>query len=156
MKNQIKLMLVAVAALALTATSCKKDVEESVKPTPTPTPTATKTQLLTAKSWKRTSMVSRNIELFTFMPDCEKDNVMSFKSNLTYISDEGASKCTPTAPQTENGSWKFINAEAAMLIDNTDTMIIKKLTADTLRAETSFDDDEGGRETVVVTFVAIK
>ncbi|KAB2917679.1 MAG: hypothetical protein F9K23_04665 [Bacteroidetes bacterium] len=154
MKNQIKLMLVAVAALALTATSCKKDADEN--PTPSPAPAPTKTQLLTAKSWRMTSMKVGTMDYIGFLPACQKDDFMTFKTNFTVIDDEGATKCDPSDPQVETSAWSFINNETAIVSESTDTLKILKLTADTLRVETKFETDEGKRETANMTFITVK
>lgn len=144
-------MMTAVAVLALTFTSCKKDEE-----TPTPAPAPTKTQLLTAKSWKMTSMKVGTMDYIGFLPACQKDDFLTFKTNFTVIDDEGATKCDPADPQTETSGWSFINNETAIVSESTDTLKIIKLTADTLRVETKFETDAGKYETANMTFTTVK
>lgn len=146
-------MMTAVAVLALTFTSCKKDEEN---PTPSPAPAPTKTQLLTAKSWKMASMKVGTMDYFGFLPACQKDDFLTFKTNMTVVDDDGATKCDPADPQTETSGWSFINNETAILSESTDTLKIIKLTADTLKVETKFENDEGKREIANMTFITVK
>jgi hypothetical protein len=152
MKKQFVFAATALAVLALSFTSCKKD---SDNPSPTNnTPTVkTKTQLISANSWKVTSMVSNGYDIYNIMSPCEKDNFFMFKANGAYVQDEGPTKCDPSDQQVENGLWKFINNESAIVIDGEDTATIITLNADTLKVEIPFMDDEGKHSSVLTTFV---
>jgi hypothetical protein len=39
--------------------------------------------------------------------DCEKDDLYQFNSNGNFVLDNGATKCAPTDPQTQSGSWNY-------------------------------------------------
>lgn len=154
MKKQTILAVAILGALVISTSSCKKD-NENPSPTPAPAPAPTKTQIITSKNWKIVSMDINGTDIMPMMPACEMDNYLSFKTNNDYIENEGATKCDPSDPQTENGRWQFIMNETAILMDNEDTAVIKKFTADTLKFENTFDN-ETSREKVVVTMVPIK
>jgi hypothetical protein len=153
MKKQFVLLTTALAVFALTFSSCKKDSDNPSPTNNTPAPAPTKTQLLTANSWKATSMVSMGFDFFPHMSACEKDNFLTIKADGTYIEDEGATKCDPTDPQTSNGLWKFVNNQSAIVLDGGDTAIILALTAESMKLETPYEDDEGKHVTVITTFV---
>ena len=117
MKNLILLLLVA---LVFTFNSCKKDKDEVVTP-------KTKTQLLCGKNWKITAAtvdpaidwngsgaVSAN--LYNQLQTCEKDGINVYNSNGTYTSDEGASKCDVSDPQTVTGTWVFNTNETTLVL----------------------------------------
>ncbi len=80
----------------------------------------TKTELLTSQSWKYDSGgvdQDRNGTVdFTFastglLQPCILDNTGTFNANGTGIADEGATKCSVTAPQTTPFNWNFQNNE---------------------------------------------
>lgn len=143
--------LVALAALTFMVSSCKKDNDN---PAPSNgTGAQTKTQILASQDWKISSMMVGTIDIHAGQKACEKDNFYTFKSNGTYVNDEGATKCTPSAPQTEAGTWKFIDNETKIVIDDTDTSVIKSLTSASMVAESQFVDDANITRTIVTTFV---
>ena len=81
----------------------------------------TKTELLTTGLWKIsaatvTPALLSQTNLYTSMDACEKDNIVKYNTNGTTTTDEGATKCDATDPQTEMGTWVF----------NTDQTIITK------------------------------
>ena len=72
------------------------------------------------------------IDYFMYYDECEKDNLLIFNSNNTYIISEGATACSPT--RTESGHWNLnqslitINTELGTVTDFTCTgMKIKKV-----------------------------
>jgi hypothetical protein len=72
------------------------------------------------------------IDYFIYYDECEKDNLLIFNSNNTYIISEGATACSPT--RTESGHWNLnqslitINSELGTITDFTCTgMKIKKV-----------------------------
>ena len=80
----------------------------------------TKTELLTKSSWKyesggvdqdRNGTVDISFAATGLLQPCILDNFGIFVSNGTGTSDEGATKCTPTAPQTAAFTWNFLNNE---------------------------------------------
>jgi hypothetical protein len=76
-------------------------------------PEPTKEDMLRAKNWNITAakavvtVAGSPIEFdyYNVLLACQKDNLLQFKENDALIMDEGASKCTPTAPQTSQGTW---------------------------------------------------
>lgn len=76
-----------------------------------PTETTTLADTLKDKNWlviadstvSSTGSVENNYNL---LPDCEKDDLVQFKSNKTIVMDEGATKCNASDPQTMTiGAW---------------------------------------------------
>ncbi|MFM9840376.1 MAG: hypothetical protein ACKVOQ_19070 [Cyclobacteriaceae bacterium] len=45
------------------------------------------------------------------LPDCGKDNLMFFKKDGSYKTDEGSTKCDPSDSQSIEGTWSFITAK---------------------------------------------
>ena len=84
--------------------------------------TVSKTQLLCSAAWKYDTAgidADNNGSIDAALPagyvqDCKKDNIVSFKSDGTGTSDEGASKCNAGDPQTSSFTWSFINNETGM------------------------------------------
>jgi hypothetical protein len=118
-----KIALMIAALSFLTVSSCKKEDEKK-----TTTPAKSKTELLTAKAWKTTAMtINPGIaiipggpvitDLFAFFDPCEKDDTEKFNTGGTGVSDEGATKCDPTDPQTSNFTWSFSNNETKIVWD---------------------------------------
>ena len=105
MKNVIKCLFMATLVFSLFA--CKKD---AVPPT--------KTELLTAHSWKITAIETTingiKRDIFTNSPACEKDDFETYKTDKTLISDDGATKCDPTNPQTQQAKWALLSNETKL------------------------------------------
>jgi Lipocalin-like domain len=130
MKNVIQCL--SVVALAFTLFACKKDAA-----------TPTKTELLTAHAWKITASEATlngvKQDIFAQMSTCERDNFETFKTDKTFVSDEGATKCDPSDPQTAQGKWTFLTNDTKLELTVTDggssytiTYDIGELTADKL------------------------
>jgi hypothetical protein len=106
-------------------TSCKKDDAKS------------KTDLLTSGNWKFSANFSKTnngawIDYTSAYLPCESDNYVAFRTNGSYESNEGASKCNASDPQViESGSWKFINNESK-IVTGVDTASIDELSGSTL------------------------
>jgi hypothetical protein len=99
----MKKVLVALCCVAFFA-SCKK--EESVS----------KTDILLAHGWSITkveAVVAGITQDATaeLLESCTKDDVVTFAAGNKWSADEGASKCTPDAPQTATGTWAFDSNE---------------------------------------------
>jgi hypothetical protein len=80
----------------------------------------------------KSSPQTPEIDYFMYYDECEKDNLLIFNSNNTYIITEGATACSPT--RTESGHWNLnqslitINSELGTITDFTCTgMKIKKV-----------------------------
>jgi len=80
----------------------------------------TNTQLITEKSWILVSYrYNFNngpwIDGFVTIPNCQKDNELSFQSTLNYLIDEGATKCNSSDPQIfQQGTWYFTRNETRL------------------------------------------
>lgn len=117
---------VCTAAVAALAIGCKKD---------NPAPTATKTDLLTGKSWKATDIKHGGGSIFALVSACSTDDLVQFNLNKTVVFDEGAQRCTATAPQTSTGSWNFTDNETT-LKTTTAAGVVKEETIVTLNSTT--------------------
>ncbi|MDO7885897.1 lipocalin family protein [Hymenobacter cheonanensis] len=111
-----KLSLLFLAALALG--SCKKNDDNSPS-------SASKTDLLTAKSWRisaQTYSVAVNSgtptvsDEYASSPACERDNFLKFNTNKSLTADEGATKCSPSDPQTQSGSWDLTTNDTKLTL----------------------------------------
>ncbi len=112
--------------------SCKKDAD-------TVEPVKTNTELLTFGSWKLTAATinSENngiTDMYAEMDNCAKDDIMTFKTNNTFVADEGATKCNTDDPQTELGTWIFSTDEKIITVDD-DSYPIKTLSSTTFIIE---------------------
>lgn len=102
MKRIIKLMTFC-ALLA----SCSK--ENTTTPSnPNPTPEKTPLELLKG-TWKIESSISNEAGNPSTLPDCSKDNLVTFNADGTMLADEGAVKCDSMDAQTSTGTWKMAN-----------------------------------------------
>lgn len=104
-KSSQKISILLFAGIFLFAACSKKD--EGVPP-------PSKTVILTASSWKLGSagIGTSNLPIpASYLPPCDADNKITFKSDKTGVVDEGASKCDPGDPQTYTFTWDFANNE---------------------------------------------
>jgi hypothetical protein len=106
-------MLLMLMGGMVAISSCNKDDDDS----------PSKTKTISGKKFFVKSMnVSPGVttpvgiitDLYSFMPDCVKDDFMTFNENGTVVDDEGATKCEPTDPQTESGTWEFLTDETQL------------------------------------------
>jgi hypothetical protein len=74
----------------------------------------TKTELITSSSWKFDNAKLGPADVSSFIDDCEKDNTVTFVSNMTGTVDEGATKCNSADPQTVPFTWAFENSETSL------------------------------------------
>jgi hypothetical protein len=132
------IIILSVAVLA----ACKKDDNKN--------DSKTKTQLLTSGSWKQTSIFftpaidwnqdgqTENEVLDLYSP-CDRDDLMTFKTDGTVVHDEGASKCDPSDPQiVETTKWKFTDNETKIAIGDpgsADTAQVLELSATVLKVK---------------------
>jgi len=99
----LKFLFVFVFALTMSVSSCKKD--ESNASTPK--------DILTAKSWKLSSMKVNGIET---IEDCSKDDIMTFAANGTYSTTVGAITCYDGETNT-SGTWTLSNDGKTLTVD---------------------------------------
>jgi hypothetical protein len=138
-------MLLMLMGGLVTVSSCKKDDDDS----------PSKTQTISGKKFFVTAMkIDPGVttptgiftDLFPFMPDCVKDNYLTFNENGTLVSDEGATKCEPGDAQTETGTWEFMNNETQLKMTTdgeSDIYNIDQLTSSVLKLSYSETDDYG-------------
>ncbi len=100
MKNL--LFIISISLLVVTVMfSCKK---KKIPPT--------KTELLTSASWKIEKVVAGITDVTNYIPACSRDNLITFVSNGTGSTSEGATPCTP--PVTTTFTWRFQNNESEL------------------------------------------
>ena len=116
--------------------------------------TQSKTSILTSGSWILTAATHDNDGNGSYETDdlagftsCFTDNIWTFLSNGKLQMDEGATKCDPGDPQTENVNWQLTNNEATLVIEG-DSYSIEELSNSTLR----FKQTLGGNRSSMVTF----
>jgi len=109
MKNY--LLLLAVAG-AFTFTACNDDDED----------VQSKKEMITSKTWKLTTRSqvvtdsTGNSTTDNTIDACEMDDTYKFTSDNNFIRDEGATKCDPTDPQTETGTWALTDNDTKFTI----------------------------------------
>ena len=95
--------------VVLLFTACRKDDAPTAKTT---------LELLQNKNWKLTGLTvtpgstgTGTEDVYnTWMEACEKDNLFRFNSGSIFILDEGPTKCDPSDPQSQNGTWDYNDA----------------------------------------------
>jgi hypothetical protein len=114
--------------------ACKKTADS-------PAPTSSRTDLLVAKNWRLSTV---NITLNGFpipsnlvVQECLLDDFYKFNPDKTLLQDAGATKCSPTDPQTLTGTWTLSNDQNKLTIAVSGSPLngtadIKELTASTL------------------------
>jgi hypothetical protein len=80
----------------------------------------------------KSSPQTPEIDYFIYYDECEKDNLLIFNSNNTYVISEGATACSPTT--SESGNWNLnqnsitIDSELGIITDfSCSGMKIKKV-----------------------------
>ena len=114
------------------------------------TSTKTKTQLITEQSW---TLVSYRYNFnsgawtdgYATIPNCQKDNKLSFLSNFEYKLDEGATKCNSSDPQIfQQGSWSLLSNETKLSSSyNGTTRVVDIVELDNTSLKTSRKDTVG-------------
>ena len=138
-------------SMMLAVAGCGKNSD----PTPTAKPVSANTTLLTTPKWRITAIVgtttfsgqTTSVDGYAGLANCQKDNFSKFNIDLTAISDEGATKCSTSTPQSKQGTWSFNTAETQITIvdpsvpagsvGNTIVADILKLTSTTLQVKTT-------------------
>ncbi len=137
MKNCFSTAALLLAACSLSVVSCKEDE-------------ASPTELLTAPSCWKMSLVegydkTNNLWVAVPVDDCEADNCNTFRTDQTFITDEGATKCDPGDPQSAVGAWSISDDGKQLSMTDagtTDVGTITELTAAKLVLEVEFDDEK--------------
>ena len=117
MKTQIYILIFSVIFFA----ACGNDDDGGNTPVP-----ATKTQLLTSAPWIGTAATidppvdfggTLITDLFAQNEQCNRDDILNFKSDKTYTFEEGVSKCDDNDPQVfDTGTWTFNSDETVVTI----------------------------------------
>ncbi len=151
----LSLLLVLTAPLA----GCKKDKDD-------PQPAKSRTELLTNKNWRLTAATidpaidlfgtgTATTNLFAQYPDCTKDDLSRFENGGVFKDDEGATKCSPTAPQTATGTWTFSADESKVtttVSGSTTTLNISELSENALKGTVVEDFGTPINYTISFTF----
>ena len=93
-----------------------------------------------AKTWRVSAATitigNKSIDEYATSRACDRDDFVKFKVDKTFIEDEGLSKCSPSDPQTETGTWDINKDETKLLvpmvIGSTDLYDIVELSTSTL------------------------
>ncbi len=96
-------------------TSCSKEEE-----LPAVEETKTKTEFITQNKWMLTELLVKDpilgvtlLDLYTTaLPDCQKDNLEDYKSDLSYEITEETDVCSPSTART--GTWLFTDSETKL------------------------------------------
>lgn len=146
--RKVSLLLVTAAALG----ACKKDTETTLG----------KTDLLAVKSWRivaqSSTYSSSNINdgkaitsnRYATKSNCERDNFFKFSSTGTLVLDEGETKCSPSDPQKQHGSWSFSSDQTRMTLKDPSqgipmgTFEVVSLTSSKLELRYSYSYSSGG------------
>lgn len=115
--------------LSITLLSCSKDsVDDS-----------SKRDALTTGIWKLTGYMTDynkdgvyEEDTFAIFDGCVKDNIYTFQTDGSEITDEGSTKCYTSAPQTKTSSWSFSDNQTRIQFEGVNYQI-EELTAATLR-----------------------
>lgn len=139
--KKITLFFLAVS-MALAISSCKKDDDNNSTPANNNNSgggsNLTKTEMLTAKKWKVVGLTVGGSDFYALFDDCDKDDTHEFKTDGTYINDEGATKCDPMDDQIiSTDTWKFTDNETKIEYDG-GTATIKELTETKMVLEGDF------------------
>lgn len=109
MRNKIFILFVFLLSLF----ACKKN-DSAV---------TSKTTFLAQQSWKFENAGADpdkngtiDLNLNSQIPSCITDNTLSFSTNGSGVSDEGATKCSAGSPQTSPFSWTFTSNETMINI----------------------------------------
>ena len=162
MKKNFSVVLILSAMFI--AAACTKTEEPSgyVKPD-------TPQELIMAGSWKMSSARFKidNGEWFDFygsIPECLRNNVLSFPTTDVFVEDEGDTKCNAADPQKkEDGNWGFKWNESkivystpifdtAVKVYDTTEQILLSLTEDHMIIKYTEATGSGGIRTNEITY----
>ncbi len=111
----LNLALLAVIVAAFSFQGCKK--EEVV----------TNKSLLQGFKWKRTAETTNGQDSFGDYLACEKDDTDTFKADGNLVTDEGATKCAASDPQTTTLSYTLSADEKTIVIKDSGFSIDHKI-----------------------------
>ncbi|MDO7873254.1 hypothetical protein Q5H93_00810 [Hymenobacter sp. ASUV-10] len=159
--TKISTCLVALS-LGLLLASCGGSGNSN--PTPSVSP---RTQLLTTPKW-RISGISQALTFngqtittnaYAGVSSCRKDDFGKFNVDKTVVTDEGATKCSSSAPQSKTGTWSFNTAETEITVVDPNptpgsignaTAEILQMTATNMQLRTTTTQTQAGYPITVV------
>ncbi len=100
----MKKIITLAAFLIIIFSSCKKDEVVSNSTCLLSSSNILGTYKITSILYK-SSPQTPEIDYFIYYDECEKDNLLIFNSNNTYVISEGATACSPTT--SESGNWNL-------------------------------------------------
>jgi hypothetical protein len=130
-------LTLTVCSVILILSSCKKNSDS---------PNSASAILISGK-WQITASTStftiagdnQTVDIFSSLPSCVQDNYYIFNSDGTGTTDEGATKCDDSDPQTtSNGNWQLLNNDTQLQAGDTGAEItadVKQLDNSTLVLE---------------------
>lgn len=106
---------ILILTLVMVFSACKKDQETTSDNTVT---------TLQNKNWKISALTvtpgfsgQGTDDIYnSAMEVCEKDNLFRFNTGNVFLFDEGPTKCDPTDPQSETGTWNYNTSESTLNI----------------------------------------
>ena len=135
----MKKTILMAAIVALCAQSCKDKDNGATTPTSTLT---VRQQALIGKDWIIQKVMFDTMDLTSSLPPCIKDNVIHHFTDATKgYSDEGLTKCDPLDSQRLVQSWKLINNETRLIINESgerDTFEILSVNVAELKYKTEY------------------
>lgn len=142
-----KILLFTVLSIALVSISaCSKSDDNTTAP-PTNNDPPTKTELLTRSGgWKMSGLLLNGATFFDVFPACTKDDLIKFTADFNVLTDEGATKCASTDPQTYTEKWSFADNETKIILDGEEGFVLK------LDATTLVVGMDDGTDKTVITY----
>ena len=144
------LYLFLLVALTFAFGACKKDDNNK----------SNREQLI-EKNWRMTAVTTdppinfggiQFSDLYAQFQDCDKDDLLIFKTNGTVNYDEGATKCDPTDPQTTTGVWVLNTDETVVTVDG-ESWTILEISDNRLKVKYTTDFfGNGVNSTITATF----
>lgn len=128
----------------------------------------TKTDYIAAGTWKydnagidqdKNGTIDYNLSVVapTLVQVCKTDNGITFNRDKSGVTDEGATKCSTTDPQTTSFNWNFADSETALEVSNNISAIMngksKILTLTTTAFTLSRDTVLGGMNVALVVLL---
>lgn len=159
----------------LLISSCQKDIVFPEGSGPgsgtSPKPGSTANNALAGKSWKMTASVatiedngfSMEVDLLALLPPCSLDDVITYNADGTCTQNQGASKCDPSAAQSQTGGkWVLSNDKKSIELTFPAYMGLSSLKADVLQLdEQTYKISyvtyiNGPKSTTVTTYTRVK
>ena len=117
----------------------------------------TKSEMLTAGPWIITGLVEKDafgeVDVFLVQQKCVKDNIYIFKTNGTYVEEEGKDRCNatdPTVVANSAGIWS-LNSQDELLLDNEEVEFVTPLTATSVKIQIRVVDTNGSVYFEIIT-----